>query len=126
MPPNPSLNPGEKDLKSPDITFLQNAQVPSLPVTLGKEEPNPNPGQIAKSNTCDVPNRRKTSTLSGYQKHFAVFDINKFSNPTSAFDADSYLRNVGKYSPSTSTQPVLKPPWNLSKAGYWLIMLNTR
>ena len=81
MPPDLSLNPGGKGLKSPDTPYSQKSQVPSLPVTLGREEPDPNPGQIAKSNTCDVPNRRKTSTLSGYQKHFAVFDINKFSTP---------------------------------------------
>ena len=118
LPPDPSLNPGGKGLKLPYIPYLQKSQDPSLPVTLGREEPDPNPGQIAKSNTCDVPNRRKTSTLSGYQKHFAVFDINKFSNSTSTFDADSYLRNVGKYPPSTFTQPVLKPHWNLYKAGY--------
>ena len=117
MQPDPSLNPGDKGLKSPEIPVLQKAQVPNLLVTPGKEGPNPDPGQIAKSKPCDVPNLREISTLSRYQDHFAMFDINKFSNPTSAFDADSYLRNVGKYPPSTPTQPVLKPPWNLSKVG---------
>ena len=57
-PPDPSLNPGEKGLKLPDIPFLQKAQVPNLPVTLSKEVPDPDPGQIAKSKTCDVPKLR--------------------------------------------------------------------
>ena len=119
MPPDPSLNPGDKGLKSPDIPVLQKAQVPNRLATPGKEGPNPDPGQTAKSKPCDVPNLRETSTLSGYQEHFTMFDIKKFSNPTSAFDADSYLRNDGKYPPSTPTQPVLKPPWNLSKVGVY-------
>ena len=109
MPDFP-LNPGERGSKSPNIPFLQKSQVPSLLITLDREEPDPNPGQTAKSNTCVGPNLREASILSGFEEHFAMFDINKFSNPTSTFDADSYLRNVGKYPPSTSTQPVLKHP----------------
>ena len=42
--PDPSLNPGEKGLKSMDIPFLQKAQVPNIAVTLGKEGPNPDQG----------------------------------------------------------------------------------
>ena len=38
MPPDPSLNPGEKGLKSPDIPFLQKAQVLNLSVYVGYRE----------------------------------------------------------------------------------------
>ena len=36
--PDPSLNPGEKGLKSPDIPFLQKAQVLNLSVYVGYRE----------------------------------------------------------------------------------------
>ena len=39
--PDPSLNPGDKGLKSPDILFLLKTEVPNLPVTLCKENPAP-------------------------------------------------------------------------------------
>ena len=94
---DPSLNPGGKGLKSPDLTLLLKTQFPNLPVTLHREEPGTGSDQIAKPNPCDVPNLHEISIHSGFQEHIAMFDINKLSDPTSVFDADLYVDN---YPPS--------------------------
>ena len=49
-PPDPSLNPGDKGLKSLDIPVLQKAQVPNLPVTPGKEGPTLIPAKSPSQN----------------------------------------------------------------------------
>ena len=48
-----------------------------------------------------------------------MFNIKISSKPTVSLDADSYLGMTCPPLPSFSVQPVLKPPWNLSKVGVY-------
>ena len=101
---DPTLNPGEKGLNSPDLILLLKTQVPKLPVTLHQEVPGAGSDQIAKLNL------HETSVHSRFQEQFATFNINKFSKFAGNFATDLYLSAVDDtYPPSTLIQPALKP-----------------
>ena len=68
----------DQQLLQPISTNPKERAINSL-VTMHQEEPSAGSDLIAKLNPCDISNLWETSVHLGFQKQFAMVDINKFS-----------------------------------------------